>query len=121
MDCLGPLEIAYVELTGVLLFKEERFTVGGIMAFQVYAIKTALRIVVIRPGHLRHKRIGLRWLKKKFDPIFRTPTYSRIECIKFLIKEINIKKVYWKHRITERAMICILEAINKSKEIYYDI
>ena len=40
MDCLDTLEIAYVELTGVVLFREEKHVGGGIMAYQVYAVKT---------------------------------------------------------------------------------
>lgn len=40
MDCLDTLEIAYVELTGFVLFKEEKWEGGGIMAYQVYAVQT---------------------------------------------------------------------------------
>ena len=56
MDCLDALEIAYVELTGVVLFREEKHTGGGIMAYQVYAVKTGQGIIVIRSGEKRHKR-----------------------------------------------------------------
>ena len=119
MDCLDALEIAYVELTGVVLFREEKDVGGGIMAYQVYAVKTDQGIIVIRPGGKRHKRIGMRRLIKKFGPLnLIDPPYSRIERIKFLIKEINIKKVYWKYRITEKMMKRIIDAVTRSKEIY---
>ena len=119
MDCLDTLEIAYVELTGIVLFREEKHTGGGIMAYQVYAVKTGQGIIVIRPGRKRHKRIGMRWLIEKFGPLnLIDPPYSRIERIKFLIKEINIKKVYWKHKITEKMMKRIIDAVTRSKEIY---
>ena len=121
MDCLGTLEIAYVELTGVVLFREEKNSKGGIMAYQVYAVRTDQGIVVIRPGGRRHKRIGVKWLKEKFSPINHhliDPPFSRIERIKYLISKINIKRIYWKHKITENKMKQIIEAINKSKGIY---
>jgi len=119
MDSLDALEIAYVELTRVVLFRGEKHSEGGIMAYQVYAIKTSQGIVVIRSGGKRHKRIGVRWLIKKFGPLnLIDPPYSRTERIKFLIKEINIKKVYWKHRITEKMMRRIIDAVTRSKEIY---
>ena len=119
MDCLDALEIAYVELTGVVLFREEKHVGGGIMAYQVYAVKTGQGIIVIRSGEKRNKRIGVRWLIKKFGPLnLIDPPYSRIERIKFLIKEINIKKVYWKHKITEKMMKRIIDAVTRSKEIY---
>lgn len=119
MDCLGPLEIAYVELTGIVLFREEKYEGGGIMAYQVYAVETDQGTIVIRPGQPRHKRVGMKWLKEKFRPInFIDPPYSRIERIKFLINEIKIKKIYWKHRISEKMMTLVLESVKKSKEIY---
>lgn len=119
MDCLGTLEIAYVELTGVVLFIEEKYSGGGIMAYQVYAVRTDQGIVVIRPSGKRHKRISVRWLKEKFSPFnLIGPPYSRIERVKLLNSEINIKKTYWKHKITENKMKLIINAVNKSKEIY---
>ena len=119
MDCLDALEIAYVELTGVVLFREEKHTGGGIMAYQVYAVKTGQGIIVIRPGGKRHKRIGMRWLIEKFGPLnLIDPPYSRTECIKFLINEIKIKKVYWKYPISEEKMNLIMTAVISSKEIY---
>ena len=119
MDCLGTLEIAYVELTGVVLFREEKYSGGGIMAYQVYAVRTDQGIVVIRPSGKRHKRINVRWLKEKFSPFnLIDPPFSRIERVKFLISEVNIKRIYWKHKITENKMKQIIEAVNKSKEIY---
>ena len=120
MDCLDALEIAYVELTGVVLFRKEKHS-GGIMAYQVYAVKTGQEIIVIRSGGKRHKRIGVRWLIEKFGPLnLIDPPCSRTECIKFLIKEINIKKVYWKHKITEKMMKRIIDAVTRSKDIYDD-
>jgi len=119
MDCLDTLEIAYVILTGVVLFREEKHVGGGIMAYKVYAVKTDQGIVVIRPGKVSHKRIGLKWIRTRTNSLFLTDLrYSRTERIKFLIKEINIKKVYWKHRITEKMMKRIIDAVTKSKEIY---
>lgn len=121
MDCLDTLEIAYVELTGIVLFREEKYSGGGIMAYQVYAVRTDQGIVIIRPSERRHKRIGVRWLIEKFDPLnlIDPPSpFSRIERIKYLISEINIKRIYWKHKITENKMKQIIEAVNKSKEIY---
>ena len=119
MDCLDALEIAYVELTGVVLFREEKHVGGGIMAYQVYAVKTDQGIIVIRPSEKRHKRIGVKWLIEKFDPLnLIDPPYSRTERIKFLINEIKIKKVYWKHKITEKMMKRIIDAVTRSKEIY---
>lgn len=113
------MEIAYVELTGVVLFREEKHEVGGIMAYQVYAVETDQGIVVIRPGVKRHKRVGMMWLKEKTDYLFQSNCfYSRTERIKFLINEIKIKKIYWKHRISEKMMILVLESVKKSKEIY---
>ena len=121
MDCLDALEIAYVELTGVVLFREEKHTGGGIMAYQVYAVKTDQGIIVIRSGGKRHKRIGVRWLKKRTKNLYQSDLpFSRTERIKFLIKEINIKKVYWKHKITEKMMKRIIDAVTRSKEIYDD-
>ena len=118
MDCLDALEIAYVELTGVVLFREEKH-VGGIMAYQVYAVKTDQGIIVIRPGKIRHKRIGMRWLKKRTENLYQSDLpFSKTERIKFLIKEINIKKVYWKYRITEKMTKRIVDAVTRSKEIY---
>ena len=119
MDCLDTLEIAYVELTGIVLFKEEKHVVGGIMTYQVYAVKTDQGLIVIRPGEIRHKRIGMRWLKKRAENLCQSDLpFSRTERIKFLINEIKIKKVYWKHRITEKMMKRIIDAVTKSKEIY---
>ena len=119
MDCLDALEIAYVELTGVVLFREEKHVGGGKMAYQVYAVKTDQGIIVIRPGEIRHKRVGMEWLKKMTENLYRSNLpFSRTERIKFLIKEINIKKVYWKHKITERMMKRIIDAVTRSKEIY---
>ena len=119
MDCSGSMEIAYVELTGVVLFREEKHEGGGIMAYQVYAVETDHGIVVIRPGGKRHKRIGMKWLKERTDSLFSNPTsYSRTERIKFLINEIKIKKIYWKHGISEKMMTLVLESVKKSKEIY---
>lgn len=119
MDCLGPLEIAYVELTGVVLFREERRIEGGIMAYQVYAVKTSQGVIVIRPEGVRHKRIGMKWLKERTDFLFQPDyPYSRTERIKFLINEIKIKKVYWKHKISEKMAALVLDSVMKSKEIY---
>lgn len=118
MDRLDALEIAYVELTGVVLFREEKHT-GGILTYQVYAVKTGQRIIVIRPGKIRHKRIGMGWLKKRAENLYQSDLpFSRTECIKFLINEIKIKKVYWKHKITEKMMKRIIDAVTRSKEIY---
>ena len=90
MDCLGPLEIAYVELTGVVLFREEKHE-GGIMAYQVYAVETDQGIVVIGPGWKRHKRIGMKWLKERTNSLFQSNyPYSRTERIKFLINEKSL-------------------------------
>jgi hypothetical protein len=119
MDCLDTLEIAYVELTGVVLFREEKHVGGGIMAYQVYAVKTDQGIIVIRPGKIRHKRIGMRWLKKRTENLYQSDLpFSRTEHIKFLIKEIKIEKIYWKYRITEKMMKRIIDAVIRSKEIY---
>ena len=119
MDCLDALEIAYVELTGVVLFREEKHTGGGIMAYQVYAVKTGQGIIVIRPGGKRHKRIGMRWLIEKFGPLNLIDLpFSRTERIKFLINEIKIKKIYWKYQISEEKMNLIMKAVIRSKEIY---
>ena len=124
MDSLDTLEIAYVELTGVVLFREEKhtgggFIGGGIMAYQVYAVKTDQGIIVIRPGKIRHKRIGMRWLKNRTENLYLSNLlFSRTECIKFLINEIKIKKVYWKYQISEEKMNLIIKAVTKSKEIY---
>ena len=61
----------------------------------------------------------MRWLIKKFGPLnLIDPPYSRTERIKFLIKEINIKKVYWKYQISEEKMNLIMKAVTRSKEIY---
>lgn len=119
MDCLDALEIAYVELTGVVLFREEEHEGGGIMAYQVYAVETDQGIVVIRPGGKRHKRVGTKWLKERTDSLFHSGyPFSRTERIKFLINEIKIKKIYWKHRISGNMMTLVLESVKKSKEIY---
>ena len=119
MDCLDTLEIAYVELTGVVLFREEEHVGGGIMAYQVYAVRTDLGIAVISPGKIRHKRIGMEWLKKRTENLYQSDLpFSRTECIKFLINEIKIKKVYWKYQISEEKMNLIIKAVTKSKEIY---
>ena len=119
MDCLDTLEIAYVELTGIVLFREEKHVGGGVMAYQVYAIKTDQGIIVVRPGGKRHKRIGMRWLKKRTENFYQSDLpFSRTERIKFLINEIKIEKVYWKHRITEKMMKRIIDAVTRSKEIY---
>lgn len=119
MDCTGSMEIAYVELTGVVLFREEKHKGGGIMAYQVYAVETDHGIVVIRPGGKRHKRIGMKWLKERTDTLFHPDTFVlRTERIKFLIKEIKIKKCYWKHKISENMMLRILKSVRRSKEIY---
>ena len=121
MDCSGFMEIAYVELTGVVLFKEEKHEGGGIMAYQVYAVETDHGIVVIRPGGKRNKnkRIGMKWLKERTDTIFLSNyPYSRTERIKFLINKIKIKKIYWKHGISEKMITLVLESVKKSKEIY---
>ena len=119
MDCLDALEIAYVELTGVVLFREEKHVGGGVMAYQVYAVKIDQGIIVIRPGKIRHKRIGMRWLKKKTENLYQSDLpFSRTERIKFLINEIKIKKVYWKYQISEEKMNLIMKAVIRSKEIY---
>jgi hypothetical protein len=122
MDSLDILEIAYVELTGIVLFREEKHVGGGIMAYQVYAVRTDLGIAVIRPGKIRHKRIGMGWLNrlnKRTENLYQSDLpFSRIECIKFLINEIKIEKIYWKHKITEKMMKRIIDAVTKSKEIY---
>jgi len=89
------------------------------MAYQVYAVKTDQGLIVIRPGEIRHKRIGMRWLKKRAENLCQSDLpFSRTERIKFLINEIKIKKVYWKHRITEKMMKRIIDAVTRSKEIY---
>jgi ABC-type oligopeptide transport system ATPase subunit len=114
------MEIAYVELTGAVFFKEERLY-GGIMAFQVYAVDTDQGLIVIRPGGKRYKRIGIKWLKERTDYLFQSKydvPFSRTERIKFLINEIKIKKIYWKHRITEKMVKRIIDAVTRSKEIY---
>jgi len=93
MDCLDSLEIAYVELTGIALFKEEKHPGGGIMAFQVYAVRSGQEIIIIRSGRIRHKRIGMKWLKEVTQTFYQPASpISRTERIKFLIHEINIKK-----------------------------
>lgn len=118
MDCFDFMEIAYAELTGAVLFREERIC-GGIMAFQVYAVETDQGLIVIRPGGKKHKRIGMKWLKERTDYLFQPNySYSRTERIKFLINEIKIKKIYWKYRISEKMMTLVLESVKKSKEIY---
>ena len=118
MDCLDSLEIAYVELTGMAFFREEKHP-GGIMAFQVYAVRSGQEIIIIRSGRIRHKRIGMEWLKEVTQTFYQPASpISRIERIKFLIHEINIRKVYWKHEITEKMMNKILEAVRRSQEIY---
>ena len=119
MDCLDTLEIAYVELTGIVLFREEKVEGGGIMAYQVYAVQTEDRIVVIRHGRRKNKKIGMKWIKERTGSVFKPPSkISRTECIKFLIKEIKIRKVYWKHKISVEMLKIILEAVKKSQEIY---
>ena len=118
MDCLDTLEIAYVELTGIILFREEK-RMGGIMAYQVYAVQTEDGIIVIRRGRGRNKKIGIKWFKEHTELVFKPPTQiSRTECIKFLIKERKIKKVYWKHKINAGMMELILKTTKKSQEIY---
>ena len=120
MDCSGFMEIAYVELTGAVFFREERLC-GGIMAFQVYAVETDQGLIVIRSGGNRHKKVGIKWLKERTDYLFNLNTmfpFSRTERIKFLINEIKIKKTYWKHGISEKMMTLVLESVKKSKEIY---
>jgi hypothetical protein len=118
MDCLDTLEIAYVELTGLVLFREEKIE-GGIMAYQVYAVQTEDGIIVIRSGGGRNKKIGIKWIKEHTESVFKSPSWiSRTECIKFLIKEIKIKKVYWKHKISAEMMELILKTTKKSQEIY---
>jgi hypothetical protein len=116
MDCLDTLEIAYAELTGVVLFREENGEGGGIMAYQVYAVQTEDGIIVIRCGRKRNKKIGVRWIKEHTESA--PSLISRTECIKFLIKEIKIKKVYWKHKISVGMMKLILKTAKKSQEIY---
>ena len=92
---------------------------GGIMAYQVYAIQTEDGIIVIRCGRGRNKKIGLKWIKERTGSVFKPPSQiSQTECIKFLIKEIKIKKVYWKHKISEGMMELILKTTKKSQEIY---
>jgi hypothetical protein len=119
MDCLDTLEIAYVELTGIVLFREENGEGGGIMAYQVYAVQTEDGIIVIRCGRGRNKKIGMKWIKEHTESVFKPPSWiSRTECIKFLIKEIKIKKVYWKHKISVGMLELILRATKKSQEIY---
>lgn len=114
------MEIAYVELTGAVFFREERLC-GGIMAFQVYAVETDQGLIVIRSGGNRHKKVGIKWLKERTDYLFQSKydvPFSRTERIKFLINEIKIKKTYWKHGISEKMMTLVLESVKKSKEIY---
>ena len=119
MDCLDTLEIAYVELTGIVLFREENGKGGGFMAYQVYAVQTEDGIIVIRCGRGRNKKIGMRWLKKRIENLYQSDLpFSRTECIKFLINEIKIKKVYWKHKISVGMLELILRATKKSQEIY---
>lgn len=119
MDCLDTLEIAYVELTGVVLFREEKRNGGGIMAYLVYAVQTKDGIIVIRCGRGRNKKIGVKWIKEHTESVFKPPSrISRIERIKFLIKEIKIKKVYWKHKISIGMMKLILKTTKKSQKIY---
>ena len=119
MECLDTLEIAYVKLTGIVLFREEKGEGGGRMAYLVYAIQTEDGIVVIRCGRGRNKKIGMKWIKEHTESIFKPPSrISRTECIKFLIKEIKIKKVYWKHKISVGMMELILKTAKKSQEIY---
>ena len=121
MDCLDTLEIAYVELTGIVLFREENGKGGGFMAYQVYAVQTEDGIIVIRCGRGRNKKIGMRWLKKRIENLYQYQSdlpFSRTECIKFLINEIKIKKVYWKHKISVGMLELILRATKKSQEIY---
>ena len=117
MDCLDTLEIAYVELTGIVLFREKKG--GGIMAYQVYAVQTEDGIIVIRCGRRRNKKIGLKWIKEHTRSVFKPPSrIPRAECIKFLNKEIKIKKVYWKHKISVGMMELIFKIVKKSQEIY---
>ena len=120
MDCLDTLEIAYVELTDTILFREENWKGAGIMAYQVYAVQTEDGIVVIRcRGGRRNKKIGMKWIKERVRSVFKPPSgISRTECIKLLIKEINIEKVYWKHKISAGTLKLILEAVKRSQEIY---
>ena len=91
------------------------------MAYQVYAVRADLGIAVIRPGKIRHKRIGIRWLKKRTENLYHYQSdlpFSRTERIKFLINEIKIKKVYWKHKISVGMLELILKTTKKSQEIY---
>lgn len=121
MDSLDTLEIAYVELAGIVLFREEngRMVGSGIMAYQVYAVQTEDGIIVIRCGRGRNKKIGMKWIKEHTESVFKPPSrISRTECIKFLIKEIKIKKMYWKHKISVGMMELIFKTAKKSQEIY---
>jgi hypothetical protein len=89
------------------------------MAYQVYAVQTEDGIIVIRCGRRRNKKIGMKWIKEHTESVFKPPSWiSQTECIKFLIKEIKIKKVYWKHKISVGMLELILRATKKSQEIY---
>jgi hypothetical protein len=60
----------------------------------------------------------MRWLKNRTENLYLSNLpFSRTECIKFLINEIKIEKIYWKHKITEKMMKRIIDAVTKSKEI----
>lgn len=119
MDCLNNMEIALVELTGAVLFREEKFHEGGIMSYEVYAIYAELGTIVFRKHGSRHKKLTLRWIKEHITKILtESPKFSRTERIKLLIKEIKIKKVLWKYKITEEMYKEILKSLELSKEIY---
>jgi hypothetical protein len=113
------MEIAFVELTGAVLFREEKHE-GGIMAYQVYAIQTEKGIVAIRTGRIRHKRIGIYWIRDCFARFLMGDPkgYSRTERVKLLIKELKIKKVYWKYEITEKMYTEIMNCLEVSQIIY---
>ena len=112
------MEIAFVELTGAVLFREQ-YHEGGIMAYQVYAVQIEQGIIVIRPVTIRHKKIGMCWLKKRFDQFMSTePPFSRIERVKILINEIKIKKIFWKHEITESMYAEITKCLAFGRTIY---
>jgi hypothetical protein len=44
--------------------------------------------------------------------------YSRTERVKLLIKELKIKKVYWKYEITEKMYTEIMNCLEVSQIIY---
>jgi len=120
MDCLDTLEVAYVELTGLTLFRENTIRKGGILMIQVYAIQVKEGIIVINPvgKRVKNKKIGIKWIREIVKPIFESPESYQIERIKYLYKNVNIKKVYWKHKINEEALKLILKAVKESQKIY---